>query len=92
MIYYFKRGATKPLRQPRGPSFFVRLTRLLAATRPWRAWLASLSFGEESLVDGGQCKSIGLSDIGLEKLREVVAAARINEGRHAWSHSSGQLS
>ena len=31
----------------------------------------------ESLVDAGQCKSIGLSDIGLEKLREVVAAARI---------------
>lgn len=31
----------------------------------------------ESLVDGGQCKSIGLSDIGLDKLREVVAAARI---------------
>jgi len=31
----------------------------------------------ESLVDGGQCRSIGLSDIGLEKLREVVAAARI---------------
>ena len=57
-----------------------------------RTWLASLSFGEESLVDGGQCKSIGLSDIGLEKLREVVAAARINEDRHAWSHSSGQLS
>jgi hypothetical protein len=57
-----------------------------------RAWLASLSFGEESLVDGGQCKSIGLSHIGLEKLREVVAAARINEDQHAWSHSSGQLS
>jgi diketogulonate reductase-like aldo/keto reductase len=31
----------------------------------------------ESLVDAGDCKSIGLSDIGLEKLREVVAAARI---------------
>ena len=31
----------------------------------------------ESLVDGGDCRSIGLSDIGLEKLREVVAAARI---------------
>jgi diketogulonate reductase-like aldo/keto reductase len=31
----------------------------------------------ESLVDGGECRSIGLSDIGLEKLREVVAAARI---------------
>ena len=31
----------------------------------------------ERLVDDGQCKSIGLSDINLEKLREVVAAARI---------------
>ena len=31
----------------------------------------------ESLVDNGRCRSIGLSDIGLEKLREIVAAARI---------------
>jgi diketogulonate reductase-like aldo/keto reductase len=31
----------------------------------------------ERLVDDGQCKSIGLSDITLDKLREVVAAARI---------------
>jgi diketogulonate reductase-like aldo/keto reductase len=31
----------------------------------------------ESLVDSGQCKSIGLSDITLEKLREIVAVARI---------------
>jgi diketogulonate reductase-like aldo/keto reductase len=31
----------------------------------------------ERLVDGGQCKSIGLSDITLEKLKEIVAAARI---------------
>jgi diketogulonate reductase-like aldo/keto reductase len=31
----------------------------------------------ERLVDDGQCKSIGLSDITLEKLREIVAAARI---------------
>jgi diketogulonate reductase-like aldo/keto reductase len=31
----------------------------------------------ERLVDGGKCGSIGLSDITLEKLREVVAAARI---------------
>ena len=31
----------------------------------------------ERLVDGGHCKSIGLSDITLEKLREIVAAARI---------------
>ncbi len=31
----------------------------------------------ERLVDEGKCKSIGLSDITLEKLREIVAAARI---------------
>jgi diketogulonate reductase-like aldo/keto reductase len=31
----------------------------------------------EDLVDGGQCKSIGLSDISLEKLKEIVAVARI---------------
>jgi diketogulonate reductase-like aldo/keto reductase len=31
----------------------------------------------EQLVDDGQCGAIGLSDIGLEKLREIVAVARI---------------
>ena len=31
----------------------------------------------ERLVDDGRCKSIGLSDITLEKLREIVVAARI---------------
>jgi diketogulonate reductase-like aldo/keto reductase len=31
----------------------------------------------ERLVDEGQCNSIGLSDVNLEKLREIVAAARI---------------
>jgi len=31
----------------------------------------------ERLVDEGHCRSIGLSDITLEKLREVVAVARI---------------
>ncbi len=31
----------------------------------------------ERLVDEGKCKSIGLSDINLETLREIVAAARI---------------
>jgi diketogulonate reductase-like aldo/keto reductase len=31
----------------------------------------------ERLVDAGHCKAIGLSDITLEKLREVVAVARI---------------
>jgi alcohol dehydrogenase (NADP+) len=31
----------------------------------------------ERLVDEGKCKSIGLSDIRLEKVKEIVAAARI---------------
>jgi diketogulonate reductase-like aldo/keto reductase len=31
----------------------------------------------ERLVDHGHCKSIGLSDVTLPKLREIVAAARI---------------
>ncbi len=31
----------------------------------------------ERLVDEGQCRAIGLSDITLEKLREIVAVARI---------------
>ena len=31
----------------------------------------------EALVDGGLCKSIGLSDITLEKLKEIIAIARI---------------
>jgi diketogulonate reductase-like aldo/keto reductase len=31
----------------------------------------------ERLVDDGKCRAIGLSDIRLEKLQEVVAAARI---------------
>jgi diketogulonate reductase-like aldo/keto reductase len=34
----------------------------------------------ERLVDEGQCKSIGLSDITLEKLQEIVAVARIMPG------------
>jgi diketogulonate reductase-like aldo/keto reductase len=31
----------------------------------------------ERLVDEGQCKSIGLSDVTLDQLREIVTAARI---------------
>jgi alcohol dehydrogenase (NADP+) len=31
----------------------------------------------ERLVDEGKCRSIGLSDVGLDKLKEVFAAARI---------------
>lgn len=39
--------------------------------------LAETWHAMERLVDEGQCKSIGLSDITLEKLREIVAVARI---------------
>jgi diketogulonate reductase-like aldo/keto reductase len=38
-------------------------------TETWRAM--------ERLVDDGRCKSIGLSNVNLEKLREIVDAARI---------------
>jgi diketogulonate reductase-like aldo/keto reductase len=31
----------------------------------------------EALVDEGRCKAIGLSDVNLEKLKEIVAGARI---------------
>jgi diketogulonate reductase-like aldo/keto reductase len=31
----------------------------------------------EDLVDSGQCKSIGLGDVSLEKLQEIVAVSRI---------------
>ncbi len=34
----------------------------------------------ERLVDEGHCKAIGLSDVNLEKVREVVAGARIKPG------------
>lgn len=33
--------------------------------------------GMEALVDGGRCRSIGLADVTLEKLKQVVQAARI---------------
>jgi diketogulonate reductase-like aldo/keto reductase len=39
--------------------------------------LAETWQGLERLVDDGRCKAIGLSDITLEKLREIVAVARI---------------
>src|SRR5580658_3931286 len=41
----------------------------LTLAETWRAL--------EALVDGGQCKSIGLSDLTLERLQEIVAVSRI---------------
>jgi diketogulonate reductase-like aldo/keto reductase len=41
----------------------------------------------EKLVDGGKCKAIGLSDIGLERLKEVYEAATIKPAVvHVESH------
>ena len=39
--------------------------------------LAETWHGLERLVDDGRCDAIGLSDITLEKLREIIAVARI---------------
>jgi diketogulonate reductase-like aldo/keto reductase len=41
----------------------------------------------EKLVDEGKCKAIGLSDIGLEKVREIVAGAAVKPAVvHVESH------
>jgi alcohol dehydrogenase (NADP+) len=41
----------------------------------------------ESLVDEGKCKAIGLSDVGLEKVKEIFEAARIKPAVvHVESH------
>src|SRR3954451_7818370 len=54
---------------PRDDQGRVIYDRGVALIDTWRAL--------ERLVDEGQCRSIGLSDITLEKLREIVAVARI---------------
>jgi diketogulonate reductase-like aldo/keto reductase len=64
--YAFEPGDNQDPRDEQGRVIYDPGTTLVET---WRAL--------ESLVDAGQCRSIGLSDIGLEKLREVVAAARI---------------
>jgi len=41
----------------------------------------------ESLVDGGRCRAIGLSDVSLEQVQEIVSAARIKPAVvHVESH------
>src|SRR3954468_18008434 len=54
---------------PRDGEGGVIYDRSVSLVDTWRAL--------ERLVDEGQCRSIGLSDITLEKLREIVAVARI---------------
>lgn len=54
-----------PMNEQGGPLYDPGVT----LVETWRAM--------ESLVDEGRCRAIGLSDITLEKLKEIVAAARI---------------
>ena len=64
--FAFRPGDEQDPRDERGQVIYDSGVRLVDT---WRAL--------ESLVDEGACKSIGLSDVNLEKVREVVAAARI---------------
>jgi diketogulonate reductase-like aldo/keto reductase len=64
--FAFRPGDDQDPRDERGQVIYDSGVTLLET---WRAL--------ERLVDDGQCKAIGLSDITLDKLREIVAAARI---------------
>jgi len=64
--FAFRPGDEQDPRDERGQVIYDRGVTLIET---WQAL--------ERLVDEGQCKSIGFSDITLEKLREIVAAARI---------------
>src|SRR5277367_4145955 len=54
---------------PRDQSGNVLYDRGVTLLETWKAM--------ESLVDGGKCRAIGLSDIGLDKLKDVYESARI---------------
>jgi diketogulonate reductase-like aldo/keto reductase len=64
--FAFRPGDEQDPRDERGQVIYDRGVTLIET---WQAL--------ERLVDDGHCKAIGLSDVNLEKLREVVAAARI---------------
>jgi diketogulonate reductase-like aldo/keto reductase len=64
--FAFKPGDDQDPRDEQGRVIYDSGVTLLET---WRAL--------ERLVDEGQCRSIGLSDIKLDKLREIVEAARI---------------
>ena len=64
--FAFHPGDEQDPRDERGQVIYDRGVTLIDT---WRAL--------ESLVDDGHCRSIGLSDVTLEKVREIVAAARI---------------
>src|SRR5271170_7039490 len=64
--FAFRPGDEQDPRDERGQVIYDRGVTLIET---WQAL--------ERLVDDGHCKAIGLSDVTLEKLRDVVAAARI---------------
>lgn len=64
--FAFRPGDEQDPRDERGPVIYDPGITLVET---WRAM--------ERLVDDGHCRSIGLSDITLVKLREIVAVARI---------------
>lgn len=64
--FAFQPGEEQDPRDERGQVLYDRGVTL---AETWRAL--------ESLVDGGRCKAIGLSNVNLEKLREIVEVARI---------------
>jgi diketogulonate reductase-like aldo/keto reductase len=64
--FAFRPGDDQDPRDEQGQVIYDSGVRLVDT---WRAL--------EGLVDDGHCKSIGLSDVSLDKLREIVAAARI---------------
>ncbi len=64
--FAFKPGDEQDPRDSNGKVIYDDMTSL---TDTWKAL--------ESLVDGGRCKAIGLSNISLEKLKEVFESARI---------------
>ena len=64
--FAFRPGDEQDPRDGQGQVIYDRGVTLVET---WRAL--------ERLVDDGQCKAIGLSDVSLEKLREIVVAARI---------------
>jgi diketogulonate reductase-like aldo/keto reductase len=64
--FAFRPGDEQEPRDERGQAIYDRGVTLIET---WQAL--------ERLVDEGRCKAIGLSDVTLEKVREIVAAARI---------------
>jgi diketogulonate reductase-like aldo/keto reductase len=74
--FAFQPGDEQDPRDANGNVIYDKAVTLLDT---WRAL--------ESLVDGGRCKAIGLSDVSLDKVKEIFEAARIKPAVvHVESH------